>query len=379
MRVLTPLALLLLSALASAQTFIVDVNNGPGTNFTSIATAATVVPDGSVLIVRVGHYASFAVTGKSLTVLGETGGIYGPFATFGEFLTASITISGLAANQRVVVHGLRWGMGYIAALGTVTCLNCQGSIFLDEIREATGGSFSLEVQQCRQVQVTNCEFVGGSGSPYGARIVASDVMLVDSRFLGGYANPGLQQVGGRVQVVGSALEGGMGFGPGVLMQGGDLRILRSGAVAGGHAFGIGLAIAGSGSVRVDPGALLSGQAPLFAPGVVVTSVAMPDVRAAGGQLGFPATCTMNGPSGALGVLLLGIPDAPLFVPGWTDPLWVTGGFVMAFGVLGSPLGASVAVPNIPALAGQCFGWQGLSIDAAFAFQVSNAAWFVLRA
>ena len=146
---------------------------------------------------------------------------------------------------------------------------------------------------------------------------------------------------------------------------------------GQYSYWDGFAIAGSGSVRRDPAAVLSGQAPLVGPGVVVTSMAMPDVRTAGGRLGFPATSTMYTPSGTLGVLLFGIPDAPLFVPGWTDPLWVTGGLVMAFGA--SPLVfASVAVPNSPSLAGQCFGWQGLSIDAAFAVQVSNAAWFVLR-
>jgi len=52
-----------------AQTFIVDAANGPGTNFTDIATAAATVPDGAVLEVRAGNYGSFAITSKGLTVL----------------------------------------------------------------------------------------------------------------------------------------------------------------------------------------------------------------------------------------------------------------------------------------------------------------------
>src|SRR5437762_9224013 len=44
------------SSTAIAQTFIVDAANGPGTNFTEIATAVAAVPDGAVLMVRAGSY-----------------------------------------------------------------------------------------------------------------------------------------------------------------------------------------------------------------------------------------------------------------------------------------------------------------------------------
>ena len=90
----------LLAAVVPAQTFVVDVANGPGTNFTQIAAAVAYAPDGAVLQVRPGHYASFAITGKSLTIVG------GPGVTFGEMFSGSITIASLAQGQRVVLHGL---------------------------------------------------------------------------------------------------------------------------------------------------------------------------------------------------------------------------------------------------------------------------------
>jgi hypothetical protein len=53
-------------------------------------------------------------------------------------------------------------------------------------------------------------------------------------------------------------------------------------------------------------------------------------------------------------------------------------FVVDFAVLGAPFVASVFLPPDPTLVGLSFGWQGFSIDANFAFQVSNAAWFAIH-
>ena len=55
----------------AAQTYVVDVNNGPGTNFTTLQTAITTVPAGSTLLVRAGNYfESLDIDGKSLSRLG---------------------------------------------------------------------------------------------------------------------------------------------------------------------------------------------------------------------------------------------------------------------------------------------------------------------
>ena len=65
----------LLAAAVPAQTFVVDANNGPGTNFTTIGAAIAAVPDGAVLRVRAGHYveSSLVIRGKSLAILGDGG------------------------------------------------------------------------------------------------------------------------------------------------------------------------------------------------------------------------------------------------------------------------------------------------------------------
>jgi pectin methylesterase-like acyl-CoA thioesterase len=65
----------LLSLAAGAQTFVVDAANGPGAHFTEITAALQAVPEGAVLRVRAGDYASFTIDGRSVTVLGEPGAV----------------------------------------------------------------------------------------------------------------------------------------------------------------------------------------------------------------------------------------------------------------------------------------------------------------
>jgi hypothetical protein len=369
----------LLASMASAQTFVVDAAGGPGTDFPDIASAVAAVPDGAVLVVREGLYGSFAITAKSLTILGESGARIGTNA----LVATSITIDGLAAGQRVALRGLTY-RSHFTVSGDVTCQNCLGSILLDGIAQEHGsGAFRLDVDQCAQVQVNHCLFHGANAS-YGARVVASDVHFVDTRLQGGSPGPGmaglpaLQQVGGRVQLAGSFLAGGLGvFGAGgssISMLAGDLRVLPGTSLLPGSGSPAGLQIAGAGVARIDP-AVTTTQ---VAPGITWAAVAMPAVTCTGGALDAPVFATMDGPAGDLGLLAIGTPGGPAFVPGWADPLWINPMFVVDFAVLGAPFVASVFLPPDPTLVGLSFGWQGFSIDANFAFQVSNAAWFAIH-
>ncbi|MEO6597064.1 MAG: hypothetical protein ABIP94_20150 [Planctomycetota bacterium] len=367
-------AAVLFAIAVSAQTFVVDAANGPGANFTSIVAAVAAVPDGSVLVVRAGHYDSFAIAGKSLSVLADSG------VTFGELGTGSITISGLAPSQHVVVRGLKATQMSIFGC-VVSCANCQGLVHLDAI-EAGAGAVQLEVDQCAQVLATVCAFVGNN--PYGSRVNGSDVTMVDCQVrTSGGISAGVEQTGGRLQLTGTMVEGGLGFlAPGhsaVFMQGGELRVDAGCTLRGGlGSFGSGLAIDGFGSARIDPAAVLMPGPVAIGPNISHVTVALPNVHATGGALGSVASATLNGPSGQLGVLWIGIPSAQLLVPGWPDALWVLDGPVVAIGALGTPVTANVNVPNVGSLVGDRFGWQGLAIDAAGAFQISNAVWFVIR-
>lgn len=373
------LGLLALVSSLSAQTFVVDAAGGPGANFTSIAAAVAAVPDGAVLVVRPGDYGSFAITAKSLTILGE------PDARLvgSSVVGASVSISGLAAGQRVVVRGLD-SVSHFQAMGGVSCQNCSGSILLDGLRWGFGsGAFRLDVDQCAQVQVGDCEF-RGTNATHGARVVASDVHFLRTHLQGGtpaglpaVGRPGLEQVGGRVQVVASTVVGGAGLfaagGSAVSMLGGDLRVVGSTVLQPGSGAPNGLAIAGAGVARVDPAIALS----QVAPGVAWTATAMPHLTSAGGALSLTASATLGGSAGDLGLIALGVPDAPVFVPGWSDPLWLANPFLMDVAVLGAPFVFSVGVPFDPTLEGLCFAWQGFSLDANFLLQVSNPAWFVV--
>src|SRR5688572_15277466 len=95
-----PVAAALLAAicqlplLGQARTWIVDVNNGPGTNFTVLQTAFDTVAEGDTLVVRRGTYAP-CTTSKALTVLGE-GGV--AIVASQPNPPAGLAISSIAAN-----------------------------------------------------------------------------------------------------------------------------------------------------------------------------------------------------------------------------------------------------------------------------------------
>ncbi|MCA8976080.1 MAG: hypothetical protein KDC98_15265 [Planctomycetes bacterium] len=85
---------LLLPATLLAQTFVVDINNGPGTSFTTIDAAVAAVPGGSTLIVKAGNYPGFTIAQKSITVLAEARVVASP----------AISVTGLTAAQKVVLR-----------------------------------------------------------------------------------------------------------------------------------------------------------------------------------------------------------------------------------------------------------------------------------
>ncbi|HZN40832.1 MAG TPA: hypothetical protein VFD82_18650 [Planctomycetota bacterium] len=373
---------LVLFAALPAQTFVVDAAGGPGTHFTDIGTAVGAVPDGSLLLVRAGQYASFAISGKSLTILGELGvSMLGP--------TSSVTISSLGVGQRVAIHQLSSTLPS-GGLTTVTCQGCAGEILLDHVR---GGAFSelrLVAAQCAQVVLTHCIL---SSNPTAASLTASDVTLVDCSVASGHntnptapllQQPGLVQVGGRVQLTNCMVSAtGSLFAAtpaAVSMQGGSLRC--DGATALHADFGFpalfGRAIDGVGTVRLDPSVVLAGAVPPIGPAIAATTVDLPALSVTGGTIGGATNAAMTGASGQLGVLWIGLPVPAVALPGSGDPLAVWNGLVLAAGVFGPSLTASVNVPSLPGLVGQAFGWQGLTFDAGGVLQLTNAYPFLLQ-
>lgn len=370
-----PLALLGLSVAAAlpAQTYIVDAAAGPGTTFTSIATATVFAPNGAVLLVRPGSYDPFSVSGKALTILGQPGvQVQGPF-----FGLTSVTVTSTSATQTVVIRDvtLRSSFGGPVHLD---CTACAGPVLLDSIALDTalypGTEKLLTVQNCAQLAMQGCgaffapmnatraaiEVTGSNAVLQGCtidtvfgcslRASASTVQLVDATHIAGGGQPVVDLIGSSLQVIGTS----------------RLEALAPLSIA--------TVLGGSGTTTMDPAVTLIGN---VTSGVTVVVTPQAVVRATGGRLGTAAQATMTGPPGQLGTLLLGALGPRQSVPGFTNPTWIAAGSFAAgpVGVFGPPLQASVLVPNQPALLGQVFVWQGATHAPATGFALSNPVVF----
>ena len=114
----------------AAQTFVVDAAGGAGAAFTSIAVAAAAVPDGAVLFVQPGIYASFTIDGKSLTVIGGPGVVV-------EELIGSVSVKNLTAAQSVTMHGIE--LHSTLSPGLFSCDSCAGAVVLQDCRAVPAG------------------------------------------------------------------------------------------------------------------------------------------------------------------------------------------------------------------------------------------------
>lgn len=368
MRLLAALLVPLLGPLLCGQTFVVDKNNGPGTHFTSITAAIAAVPSGAVLEIRAGNYfEGLGINGKSLTIVGAPGA-----AVFPNF-AASFRIENLTTNQVVVVRGLR--VGFTQGVNpTVYCSNNQGMVFLDDMQNLA--SSSLVASQCSALWLSNCRFLGiqiGTTQP--------GMQLVDcTTVLDACTVTELVVYGGATQLASTAVAGRPIFGvpgfPAATMNGGALRVL-GGSLTGNHASGG--AIAGTGSVRIDPVTTIAAAAPQFGAGITTTTATMPYVRTTASGGGTTVTATLAGPGGEVGAVFVGLRSLPQSLPG-ADPVWLEVPTMLLAGVavLGaSPLQTVTQLPPSPGYTGLAVVWQGVSIDAAGSLQLSNPSWILL--
>jgi len=369
-------AALLLPAALAAQSFVVDASNGPGTHYTSLAAAVSAVPEGAVLIVRAGSYDPMSIQSKSLTVFCDAGAVIQTPLPWG---VEALVIDGLGPQQSVVIRGLAIGVNRAA----LTIRNNEGLVDIEAAAVQLGG-VGIYAASCDRVRLRGFRSPVGV-VPVGVVIVSSNVVFEHCTLTGSTfaTNPGLTQTGGTVQLVGCIVDGGLGFthftaGPGILMNGGSLRMLGGGRVqAGSAAYPNGSlpqhAIAGTGSVRLDPSVQLLATQTLGA-GIQMTIGAQPQVIVASSASPVAFHATLLGPAGALGVLAVGLPGLSHPAPGLLDPLWWSGptAVVQSVGVISetSPLTSTLTVPNVAAFAGLRLVWHGVSYEASGGLQVS---------
>lgn len=186
------LACLLLASLAPAQvgtTYIVDVQGGPGVDFTSLGTAAASVPDGSTLVVRELGFEDLLIDGKSLTILGE-----GPLEFVDLQSSSAPQVRNLTAGQQVVVRGIRFTGDAQGAGFSPQVHDCAGLVWFEQCQLlSTWGGPGLDVANSQQVVLVDCVLRGGrelDGPPLVALDVrqASRVHAFDSRLEGVWVN-----------------------------------------------------------------------------------------------------------------------------------------------------------------------------------------------
>ncbi len=361
---------LLLAVPVAAQTLVVDVNNGPGTNFTSLATAIAAAPSGAVINVRAGVYNEpvFTISATSLTILGVPG--------VEVVLPASVPfrVEALGPTHQVVIERLRVRSAASTML-PIECLNNQGIVLLEALGNALD-PFGLVATDCDWLVASDCSFVGA-----GVRCTNSSVVLERCGVSRG-TGIAVVQTGGRVQLVEATMTGFPTFSSSVpatyLLQGGDVRVSADTVVSSGMSImtnQLGPCFAGSGTARVDPRAVLTGANPIFPSTITTTMAAMPHVTTAEARLGFSTGAELHGPWGHLGALCIGFPGALAAIPAVADPVWFDPATVVtqAFGVPSAmqSLTTTTSIPAAPALQGIVLVWHGVTFDAVAGLQASN--------
>lgn len=339
----------LLLAAAPAQTFVVDANNGPGTNFTSIAAAVATVPDGAVLDVRPGTYSTFTIAGKSVAVIGGPGvWIYD--------LVGQVRVTALQTGQTVVLRGLEVAQGI--GHGTIVCQSSRGVIVIDDCHgnsttSTLGGS--LYVADCEHVSVRGCWF---GDTLYPANVIDSNVTFTHCLLSGSYNGVGIYCTDSHVTVSNCLLWSALSST--VLMNGGELAVTGNSTLRKSAVTMPGAVVSGTGNVRIHPNTVIQAATATPFVGVTATFVPMPEVGAWTDPLGGTATATLVVPPGGIGVLFVGIPSPPQVVAGLPDPIWIRPGSEILQATGAGTLAASYAVPNAPCVLGITVAWQGVT-------------------
>ncbi len=366
---------LVLGSLLSSQTFLVDINNGPGTHYTTIAAAVAAVPNGAVLYVRPGTYGGFAIN-KTVRILGD----------FGVALTpgANVTISGLAANQTVVLRHVRASGG-----GVWSFSNCVGPIFVDRCYQSPQQVQRLGVANCQQVAVRNYGLGASPGNGmFEVTLTNSNVVFEACQI--GRGNPtsvttvnaGITQTGGTLQLVDCEVRGGANPYPnataGIAVTNGQLRLLGVTTVNGGT--NQGRAIVGTGGLRYEPSVVFSGGLPDVPPAMLPTMRTMPRLTTVPNLSGDQYFARLYGPAGHLAAIALALPGPVVQLPGFDDAVWldpVTVGGLVAAVLTTAPFVWHIQTPAGVPLLGVRATWQGVTYDPVEGFQLSNPSFTIL--
>ncbi|MGE0143700.1 MAG: hypothetical protein AB7I19_18180 [Planctomycetota bacterium] len=377
------------SALATAQTFVVDAANGPGTNFTDLPPAVAAVPDGAVLLVRTGTYGPVQLDGKGLSIL----------ATAPQVRTWGVAVVNLAVGQAFTLRGVEViGVGSFASTppqtpwAQVYLRACAGPVILQAVSCQQRPDFtSVYAGDCSALTIRESVLDGSVWARNSQVAVEStDVFGCWETSSGAAARPGIVVEGGTVTTARSRVTGGgVGWG-GVLFpayavelwSGAELRLCEdsSGAYAGGQVWPNPTptpAIGGFAGTRVvrTPEAVLTGGAAVG--GTTDIVLPMPSLHTQPAGPGGTVVADITTPVGEIVLLALSLPGPVTAVPGVEGRLWVdaatavllTGGVPQP----GVPLRHAIHVPNMPSLVAARLCCQAIAWSPIDGLRLSNAS------
>lgn len=282
----------------SAQTYVVDAHNGPGTNFTDLPAAIAAVPSGATLHVRAGDYAAFRVSGKSLTIVGHADPMGAIPTVYVDVVTTAVTIGALGSSDAVTLSNLAIGTKQVLPAVRLDLVDCQGSVVLDDVSMVGTALSDVNITGCSNVHIRRFDadptITQGIATSATVTIDRSSVELSALNVRGYTLGGGLPALevsnGSHVVAVDCDLVGGGGLfatdgGPGALVEGGSTLHMfgnvASGetvACQGGPGFasfgggGDGLVLQNGSFARVHGFVLAGGQgSPAGQPFVVDTS------------------------------------------------------------------------------------------------------------
>jgi hypothetical protein len=371
---------LFLASLPCQRTWIVDARNGAGTDFTDLPPAVVAAAAGDHLLVRPGDYRTPRIT-KPLRIRGEAGAR----VLLAPLPPRSLEVTGIAAGETCVIHGLEvLGPGH-SVLGGVRVAGCAGVVVLSRVRIVTQdqGVPALHVVDCSAVVLAACT-VGFHSLFERSRVAATACTFDAFQPLSQVAGLTLRKTAVELTQCTATGANGGSFGghdyvaaPAVyaidsdIVVRGDVASTFTGGTFNGLPAAPSLDGGGTSTLAVDPTVTLTPPPA----NMRSTSIRrLPALTATGGALGASLDVTLYAPVGDAWAMLAALPGMPFLLPGlgvhWLDPtgeVLVTGGVQGA----GERTTVSLTVPDDRGLAGLALAFQTVSGRTADSLTLSN--------
>lgn len=368
---LTAAALLLGTTLTAQATWIVDANNGPGTDFTSLQIAIYSAAPGDRLFVRAGTYQP-GILDRPLAIVGDGN----PVVAGNGGYSPGFLVQSLPAGSLTTITGMVFAAGSLSN-ESLRVQSGPGTIVLDGVES----SLSTSVGASSDVRFAHSHFLQGLKIENSTCLLDECQVLPDAgqTVFSGLNTSSSHVVLNRCQVTGRS--SATLFATAAIESTSSTLVLTDDGT-GSIVAGIGAlpiaAIRGTGTAQIDPHVLLvpSGGAPAVT-GVAATTRARPSLAITAGPAGGTIDLDLFGTTGEIYVEAVGLALPAIYVPGFDDTIWVqplmhwTAG---VFNATGHALEA-IPVPNLPLVPGFSFTWQAAAFSQT-GITLSNAVSYV---